>query len=85
MSWRWSFAFLFSEQPLAQAALRGREQSSANARHHFLKRLSNAARASLALRGAGMVPLSENLAAVPDGNTSRATVTRGEKSSQVLP
>ena len=51
---------------------------------HFLNKLSNAARASLALRGAGVTPSSAGRGAVPDGNASRATVTRARNSSQVL-
>ncbi|MBV9405658.1 MAG: hypothetical protein JO211_09965 [Acidobacteriaceae bacterium] len=49
-----------------------------------MNKLSNAARASFALRGAGMIPFSPIFAAVPEGKASRATVTRGEKSSQVF-
>jgi len=53
-------------------------------RAYFLNRLSNAARASLALRGAWLIPFSPALPAVPEGRASRATVTRGEKYSHVL-
>jgi hypothetical protein len=51
---------------------------------YFLNRLSNAARASFALRGAGITPFSPARPAPPEGWASRATVTRGEKSSQVF-
>jgi hypothetical protein len=49
---------------------------------YFLNKLSKAARASLALRGAGVFSIArlEWLA----GTASRATVTIGEKNSQVL-
>jgi hypothetical protein len=53
-------------------------------RAYFLNRLSNAARASVALRGAWLIPFSPPLPAAPEGWASRATVTRGEKKSQVL-
>jgi hypothetical protein len=53
-------------------------------RAYFLNRLSNAARASVALRGAELVPFSPTRPAVPEGSASRATVTRGEKKSHVL-
>ena len=54
-------------------------------RSYFLNKLSNAARASLALRGAAVPfwseePLPLGIAAIP----SRATVKRGANSSQVL-
>lgn len=49
---------------------------------YFLNKLSKAARASFALRGAGIDPFSEILATGPEGKASRATVTRGENSSQ---
>jgi hypothetical protein len=53
-------------------------------RCYFLNKLSKAARASFALRGAGTDPLSEIFAIGPEGKASRATVTRGKKSSQEL-
>ncbi|HMJ62029.1 MAG TPA: hypothetical protein VK493_09715 [Bryobacteraceae bacterium] len=49
-----------------------------------MNKLSNAARASLALRGAECEPFSANLAAGAEGSASRATVTRGENSSHEL-
>ena len=54
-------------------------------RSYFLNKLSNAARASLALRGAAVPfwseePLPLGIAAIP----SRATVKRGANSSQLL-
>ncbi len=52
---------------------------------YFLNKLSNAARASLALRGAEFVPLPPAGADVPAGSASRAIVTRGENSSQSWP
>jgi len=51
---------------------------------YFLNRLSNAARASFALRGACVTPFSPALPTAPEGSASRATVTRGEKNSHVL-
>ena len=51
---------------------------------YFLNKLSKAARASLALRGDGTMPLSPTFAALPEGRASRATVTRGENSSHVF-
>jgi hypothetical protein len=53
-------------------------------RVYFLNRLSNAARASFALRGPGITPFSPARPVPPEGKASRATVTRGEKSSQVF-
>lgn len=50
---------------------------------HFLNKLSKAARAAFALRGAWTTPLS-TFFIMPEGDTSRATVTRGSKSSQVF-
>ncbi|MGI9073174.1 MAG: hypothetical protein ACR2JB_18115 [Bryobacteraceae bacterium] len=65
-----------------------REQGTASTdltfRIYFLNRLSNAARASFALRGAWLDPFSPALPTAPEGRASRATVTRGEKSSHVL-
>jgi hypothetical protein len=49
---------------------------------YFLNKLSKAARASLALRGAGV--LSIGRFEWDEGTASRATVTMGEKNSQVL-
>ncbi|HMF76773.1 MAG TPA: hypothetical protein VK604_14020 [Bryobacteraceae bacterium] len=50
-----------------------------------MNKLSKAARASVALRGAVLTLLSGTRAAGgPAGSASRATVTRGEKSSHVL-
>src|SRR5437868_15174750 len=51
---------------------------------YFLNKLSNAARASFALRGAGVAPFSPTRPTRPEGSASRATVTRGEKNSHVL-
>ena len=51
---------------------------------YFLNKLSKAARASLALRGAGTTPLSLSFGIGPEGSASRATVTRGVNSSQEL-
>jgi len=51
---------------------------------YFLNKLSKAARASVALRGEAAIPLSPTFATLPDGSASRATVTRGEKSSHVF-
>lgn len=55
-----------------------------NPRRYFLNKLSKAARASVGLRGAAVAPLSPNLGTAPEGCASRATVTRGTNSSQVL-
>ena len=46
-----------------------------------MNKLSNAARASVALRGAGCEPFSAKRIAGAEGSASRATVTRGENSS----
>lgn len=72
---------LSSKRRLGTSAQRG-----AASKHYFLNKLSNAARASFALRGAGMMlPLATgDCAAGPAGAASRATVTRGENNSQVL-
>jgi hypothetical protein len=51
---------------------------------YFLNKLSKAARASSALRGAGITPLPGVCDNVPVGAESRATVTRGENSSHVF-
>lgn len=51
---------------------------------YFLNKLSNAARASFALRGAWIALWSPLRAAVPEGKASRATVTRGENRLHVL-
>jgi|ERR1700761_642977 len=53
-------------------------------RAYFLNKLSKAARASVALRGACTAPWSPFLTTAPEGSASRATVTLGENSSQVL-
>lgn len=70
------------------AAIQKRAMCSRNVlvtfRAYFLNRLSNAARASLALRGPWLIPFSPALLAPPEGCASRATVTRGEKKSHVL-
>lgn len=50
---------------------------------YFLNKLSNAARASLALRGAGVLSTTR-LEEAGGAAASRATVTMGEKNSQVL-
>lgn len=60
------------------------DQPGINFTAYFLNKLSNAARASFALRGAGTAPFSWPLPTAPEGSASRATVTRGEKSSHVL-
>jgi len=57
-------------------------RSPAFSRNYFLNKLSNAARASLALRGVAiMVPFPGDWETAPPGAESRATVTRGENSS----
>ncbi len=48
---------------------------------YFLNKLSNAARASSALRGAGAEPFAADCDTMPVGAESRATVTRGENNS----
>jgi len=53
--------------------------------HYFLKRLSNAARASSALRGAADTKLGgETLDGCAEGKPSRATVTQGRNNSHGL-
>lgn len=47
---------------------------------YFLNKLSNAALASIAFRGAGMTPFPGVCDTTPLGAASRATVTRGENS-----
>ena len=51
---------------------------------YFLNKLSNAARASVGLRGACIVLWSPFFTTAPEGIASRATVTFGENSSHVL-
>jgi hypothetical protein len=51
---------------------------------YFLNKLSNAARASLALRGVDVLLFSGSLCCDANGTASRATVTMGEKNSQVF-
>ena len=64
---------------LSGAYKRNREQP-----RYFLNKLSNAARASSALRGAGTVPFPGDCDIIPEGAESRATVTRGENNSHVF-
>lgn len=80
---------LFEAEPfflILVAAIQERLERTAatGAPFYFLKRLSNAARASSALRGAATFPLSPTFTTGAEGSTSRATVTRGEKSWHVF-
>jgi len=61
-----------------------REQQCVLRRNYFLNKLSNAARASFALRGAGITPFAGECETVPEGAESRATVTRGLNNSHVF-
>jgi hypothetical protein len=64
-----------------------RADSGASAREllpYFLNKLSNAARASVALRGAGMFAFPGCCDMTPLGAESRATVTRGENREQLF-
>ena len=69
---------------MALGATEPRLQSSGYLCCYFLNKLSNAARASLALRGADMDPFIGDCETVPVGATSRATVTRGANRLQEL-
>lgn len=60
------------------------EEVTTGLKSYFLNKLSNAARASLALRGAGIMPEFTTFAIVAEGMTSRATVTRGANNWQVF-
>ncbi len=76
--------FLILDEAIPSGQTRVCAEFSPGLSAYFLNRLSNAARASFALLGAAMMPFSGILATVPEGSASRATVTRGAKSSQVL-